>query len=703
MPGAPTTDLDLDGHPASTDCDDHDPAVHPDMLELCDGIDNDCDGNTDEDDAYDAIAWTQDRDGDGYGRDEQPTVACQPPADGYADSAKGIDCDDLDEQTWPGADELCDGIDNDCDGAVDEEEDVTDPPAWYPDLDGDGYGDPEGEQNGCEAPSGFIAEGGDCDDDDPSINPEVDELCDGVDNDCDGETDEDDALDAATWYEDADGDGYGDPENPRQGCEQAAGWSADDEDCDDGNLEINPDAEEICGNAIDEDCDGGGGICDPPEGLMYLDEAHAKLLGEEQNDRAGTALAQAGDMNGDGIHDLLVGSMDHEDATGAVYLLYGPISDTKPLGDADAKVMGQAENDCAGMPAGIEDFNGDGSPDILVGAPGSDIGGNASGAVFLFLGPVSGTQLVTEADFTFLGESRAWAGLSVSSAGDMNADGFGDFMYYAAESTDWNGAYLFAGGQSWPAQGSFGMGAATASFSGEDESDAAGYGLAAGDVDGDGFDDLLIGAYNESSGGSSSGAAYLVKGPVSGHHSLVSAHAKLLGSEAGAKAGVHLSISGDVDGDGLSDMLIGATSLDVGGGAYLQIGPVTGELDLGSASAVLLGYGEGFSTGTVALVGDVDSDGFGDLLVGANADSSGGDGAGAAYLVYGPVSGTFDLYQADARMLGETPGDHAGSAVSPAGDVSGDGLPDMLVAAYNARGMEISAGTVYLLLGGLGM
>jgi len=698
-------DLDHDGHPASSDCDDHDPAVHPDMLELCDGIDNDCDGRTDEDDAYDAIAWTQDRDGDGYGRDEQPAVACQPPADGYADSAKGIDCDDLDERTWPGADELCDGVDNDCDGAVDEEEDVADLPAWYPDLDGDGYGDPEGERSGCEAPSGFIAEEADCDDDDPSIHPAADELCDGVDNDCDGETDEDDALDAATWYRDADGDGYGDPESTRQTCEQAAGWSADDQDCDDGDPGVNPGAEEICGNGIDEDCDGGGGICDPPEGMMYLDEAHAKLLGEEEDDHAGEALAGNVDVSGDGQSDILVGSEYFEDSTGVIYVFFSPISGSQSLGEADVKLLGEASKDYSGEASGVEDFNGDSIADVLVGAWGNDQAGEGSGMVSLFLGPLSGTHTLLQADQTFHGARSAGFGYKVSGAGDVNADGFGDFMFCATGEAPYEGVYLMSGGLDWSAGGSYGLESAAAVFTSEEECGGTGYGLAAGDMDGDGFDDILVGGPFSSSYYDSGGTTYLLRGPVAGHQSPATSDATLFGSEAGAHAGYHLSMSGDVNGDGRADILIGATGLGLErkGGAYLQYGPITGELDLGKGSAQLSGYGANFATGAVALVGDSDQDGFGDILVGAAYDSSGGQNAGAAYLVLGPVSGAYDLYNADARLIGEGSGDLAGGCLSGAGDVSGDGIPDMLVAAHYADGMEEGAGAVYLLLGGLGM
>jgi len=408
-------------------------------------------------------------------------------------------------------------------------------------------------------------------------------------------------------------------------------------------------------------------------------------------------------VNGDGLHDILVGSTFHEDSAGAVYLVHSPVSGPTSLFDADAKLTGNASGDAAGRTAAVDDFDGDGFGDVLIGACGNDEGGEDAGAAYLFLGPLSGTWSVAEADLSFLGGGRAWAGYRISAGGDVNADGFGDFLLYAAGNSPLGGIYHVAGGQDWQFGSRFGLAVATSSFSGEEESDSAGIGLAAGDVDGDGFDDIMIGAKDESSFHSNAGAAYLVKGPVTGHHSLASAHAKLYGSEEGASAGSQISLADDVNGDGRADMFIGATSLGVGGGAYLQHGPITGEHDLGAASAVLYGYGEGFDTGTVALAGDIDQDGFGDLLVGAQSDSSGGQSAGAAYLVYGPVCGTFDLSKADARLIGEDSGDHAGISLSGNADIDGDGIPDMLVGARSAHGEEDDAGAVYLLLGGLGI
>ncbi len=146
-------------------------------------------------------------------------------------------------------------MDNDCDGETDED-DALDAATWYADADNDGFGDPESAGTACEQPSGFVGDATDCDDGSKAVHAEADELCNGSDDDCDGETDEDDALDAGTWYADADGDGFGDAKSSDQACYQPSGYEADGSDCDDTDDTINPQADETWYDGIDQDCDG---------------------------------------------------------------------------------------------------------------------------------------------------------------------------------------------------------------------------------------------------------------------------------------------------------------------------------------------------------------------------------------------------------------------------------------------------------------
>ncbi len=236
-----------------SDCDDADPAVHPAADELCNGVDDDCDGETDETDASDAGTWHRDADADGYGDSGSALTACTQPS-GYLAAASETDCDDHDDDIHPAADELCDGEDNDCDGTVDED-DAVDASTWYADADADGYGDPGTSAAACSQPSSHVANADDCDDGEALAWTGAEERCDGADNDCDGTVDEDDAVDASTWYADADADGYGDPSSSTTACAQPSGHSAASTDCDDDDPAVNPGAAEAC-NGMDDDCDG---------------------------------------------------------------------------------------------------------------------------------------------------------------------------------------------------------------------------------------------------------------------------------------------------------------------------------------------------------------------------------------------------------------------------------------------------------------
>ena len=244
-----TTDLDGDGYADDVDCDDSDADVYPGAEELCNGIDDDCNGEIDED-AADATTWYADVDADGFGDPDSSTVSCEQ-AEGWVEDE--TDCNDADDTVYPGAEELCDGADNDCDGDIDE--DSEDVQTWYADADGDGFGDADTSITACDTPSGYTDDASDCDDDDATIHPDADEYCDGVDNNCDGIVDEDTAVDVAVWYEDSDSDGYGQPSVTDFACDPPAGFADNAFDCDDANVAVNPDADELC-NGYDDNCDG---------------------------------------------------------------------------------------------------------------------------------------------------------------------------------------------------------------------------------------------------------------------------------------------------------------------------------------------------------------------------------------------------------------------------------------------------------------
>ena len=225
----------------NTDCDDTDPTIFPGAMEICDGVDNDCDLAIDE---TGNILFYLDADNDGFGDPLNTTMACVPPV-GYV--ADNTDCDDTDNTINPGATEICDGIDQNCNTLIDEGVLIT----FYEDLDGDNFGNPLNTIDACTAPVGYVTDNTDCDDSDANINPGEAELCDGIDNDCDILVDEGVQL---TFYADNDGDTYGDPLNTVLACTAPVGFVSDNTDCDDSNATINPAATEIC-DGVDNDCD----------------------------------------------------------------------------------------------------------------------------------------------------------------------------------------------------------------------------------------------------------------------------------------------------------------------------------------------------------------------------------------------------------------------------------------------------------------
>ena len=237
----------------SGDCDDHDPTAWPGAPEECDRSDDDCDGEIDEGLAVD---WWADGDGDGYGAGD-PTSSCQVPPDAVF---VGGDCDDTHASTSPGATEVCGGGDEDCDSLADDDDpslDTSTAAAWYADEDRDGWGDISAITLACAAPPHTTPTPGDCDDGNAVVNPDGIEICNTLDDDCDGAVDDDDgSLDtatASTWYRDADGDLYGDLEDAVLAC-AAPGYVADGSDCDDTSAAVHPGATEVC-NTLDDDCD----------------------------------------------------------------------------------------------------------------------------------------------------------------------------------------------------------------------------------------------------------------------------------------------------------------------------------------------------------------------------------------------------------------------------------------------------------------
>ena len=480
----------------------------------------------------------------------------------------------------------------------------------------------------------------DCDDLEPKANPGRHEVCmDGIDNDCDQTHNGcglDPVIDLSGAHARLVGEGPGD----HAGWSVASGGDIDGDGFDDVLVGAYEDA---------EGGDFAGAVFvfyGPLLGSINLNLADAKLVGEEPYDHAGWSMASAGDLNRDGFDDILVGAYGADTAgvsAGAVYVVLGPVEGTIDLSEADGRLDGANPYDYLGISvAGVGDVNGDGYADVALGAYGFDTENDDAGAVFVFRGPLLGIRSVTTADATLLGGGYGdWFGWSVAAAGDVNGDGLADVVVGApgvpsADGPDSGAAYLYLG----PLTGIRTAAGATATFRATRGNDRAGGSVSAGDLDGDGHSDLVIGGWGADEDFQDAGAVWVFYGPVDGNHPLDSADAIISGEKDGDNAGIAVAVVGDVNSDDRADLLVGAVNDDSGGpasgAAWLLYGPLEGEVSLAQADVKLIGeVWDDRAGGSVAGAGDTDGDGFDDILVGAHGNDSGGANAGAAYLVCG--------------------------------------------------------------------
>jgi hypothetical protein len=571
---------------------------------------------------------------------------------------------------------------------------------------------------------GVTPAGGDCDDGNDAIHPGATEVCDEVDNDCDGQIDED-AQDTQQWFSDRDGDGFGDETTEIQACTAPPDTTQTLGDCDDTDAAINPNQDEICGNGIDDNCDGGAGDC-AKEGLGVNLEVgaviDAALTGSTAFRGVGTSACGAGDLDGDGYGELIVGAPGDLGEAGALMVVHGTIyvvpgradwSGTEAVIDDEAAVSlivnEDGHDDALGRSVACgPDIDGDGTPDFVVAAPLWQ-GGTAfvmSGALSGDVGPLStGSEyLLAEVGYFNGGLTEGRLGEAML-LGDLTGDDIVDLVVSAPyEDVDTNPTgqgvvYVLAG-------------PLTESERHVDEADIAiesswgsehiGNDLATLDLDGDGLSELIIGG--EDAGMPDFGRVYVI--PTGGLNGTVQADdvadAVLSGeSEEFDYAGHTVRAVGDVDGDGLEDVAVGATGRDVSKGAvYVIRGPdLDGNDDIRNVALLTIGGETSNDRLGAAIAGaaDLSGDGVFDLVVGA----SGYLGArGAVYVFHGPQdTGSVDATEADLQLAGLSASADSGHMLSWAGDTNNDGIEDLLIGARSHDTDNEDVGAVFLMLG----
>jgi hypothetical protein len=431
-------------------------------------------------------------------------------------------------------------------------------------------------------------------------------------------------------------------------------------------------------------------------GSIIDNNADVILTGAAVNDYFGYSISSAGDVNGDGYSDVIVGAYNNDiggaDA-GTAYIYFGsPTMDNI----VDVTLIGVAANDNFGWAVSkAGDVNGDGYSDVIIGAVANSTGGSAAGQAYIYFG---GSTMNNIADVTVTGAAvDDLFGYSVSTAGDVNADGYSDVivgaLYNDAGGSDAGSAYIYFGS---PAMNNI----ADVTLTGVTADDLFGNSVStAGDVNGDGYTDVVIGAYQNDAGGSNAGRAYIYFGGPAMDNAV---DLTLTGAGVNDGFGYSISTAGDVNGDGYSDIVVGTPSNDDGGlnagRAYVYFG---GSLMDNIADVILTGAAVNDVFGySVSTAGDVNGDGYSDIIVGSPYNDAGGLDAGRVYLYTNSLSGA-DI--PDEFFTGIVAGDNFGWSVSTAGDVNGDGYIDMIVGANGNDVGGSGAGQAYIYFGGSGL
>lgn len=406
-------------------------------------------------------------------------------------------------------------------------------------------------------------------------------------------------------------------------------------------------------------------------------------------------MSGAEDINGDSLSDVIIGA-PYYGANGAAFVYYG--ASTGIGSTPDLILNGNLPGERFGWSvSSAGDVNGDGYGDVIIGAIGCSHPEQNEGCAYVYLGSSAGLN-TTPAWSVESNQAYAGFGYVVGSAGDVNHDGVGDVFVGAPNYTNGQASegkvFVYHGSQ---ANGL----SAVPNWEKEGDQDNAHFGLsvsAAGDVNGDQFDDLIMGAPNASDSQPGEGKVFLFVGSASGLSA--TANWTVSGGQGDAHLGEAVSSAGDINGDGFSDVMVSAPDHDNGetdeGIVFVYLGSVDGV----NTQPIWMGEGDqaGINYGVaLASAGDVDQDGFADILIGANRFTNGQENEGMGFLFYGTSNG-IDSTRA-WNIEGEQAYGNLGYALASAGDVNGDSYADILFSAPQMDYGETDEGKTFLYYG----
>lgn len=625
-------------------------------LESCDAIDNDCDGETDENLLK---KFFKDTDEDTYGDTKTIRYACEALPDEVTISG---DCDDAIPEIHPGVIEICNGIDDNCDGDTDEE--VL--KKFYGDADGDkcahvsSPGTADKILFACEAPLGYISPldqtcnsaVGDCNDQNPDIYAGATELCDGVDNDCNGQTDEPSAKDAKTLYADVDQDGYGNLLVTKKSCQTESGWSLSSDDCNDLDKFVHPNTVETC-NAIDDDCD-------------------------KQTDE-GTLLTFFPDNDKDGYGAPL------NAVTGCASII-GYVSNNADCNDQKKDVHPNAVELCDTL----IDENCDGVTDNAIEANlwylDFDKDGYGTSAVSLYACATPTWYVIDKTDCNDLEKNTYPNAVEICKDTidnncngitdtdtqvvtwylDFDQDGFGDAAQtkldcvqppgYVKNNSDCNDANLLIHPN-------------------------------AKEVCNNGVDDNCDGSVN----------GCILQNPST----LGNANFKLIGENTNDQSG-NVVTFGDMNGDGKKDILSSSIHhlFDTGVVYLVHQIPNTKTASFATAGIILTGEHVGDLFGSGLFVAKINADAIDDLVVTAPGyKNAKGEIVGATYILFGPISTNALTQQTTKKLIGNNTTSPVTRGISLC-DINGDSIQDLLLGAPSENSSSGTAtGIIHIHLG----